>query len=140
MASPRTEFEFKKRLEKLSDFKIKNMIERVDVHPFPVILLQEYTRRFGKDVKKQTSLILRQLKKEKLAQKKLLGEIKNEAEKMKDYTISQTGIRGLSKKAIDSIHQRSKSTVYKIKRTVESLEETNKKIVMYEDLIKSLQR
>lgn len=137
----RTEAEFKKLLEGFSDQKIKKMQEHVDIYPFPVLLLQEYSRRFHPaDTKKQVMLITRQLTKQKIKQRKLLKEIRSTVKKMGDYTISQSGLRDLSKKAIDGIHQKSRGTVSSLQKMTDDLEVINKKIIQYENKLKNFQK
>lgn len=132
--------EFKKRLAKLSDEKIKKMAERVDIHPFPVILLQEYAKRFdSQDTKKQVaSMISKRLAKEKLRQKKILREIKTQTRKLVDCDISQTGLKMISATSVDAIHQKATFALALLQRSSGQLLESSKKIMQYEKLLKSL--
>jgi len=137
----RTESEFKKLLGGFSDQRIKKMLEHVEICPFPVLLLQEYARRFHPaDMKRQSALISRQLGMEKLRQRRTLRELRTAVKKMGDYNISQNGLKDLSKKAVDGIHQKSRATVCTIQRLARDLERTNMKIAQYENILKGFQK
>lgn len=123
----------------LPDRKIKSMIERVDIHPFPILLMQEHERRFGTaDVKKRAALIARQISEEKARRRKLLAEMKDGIRKMNDYNISQSGLKRLTKNATNSIHNRSRATIAEIQRCSDYLKSTNEKIIRQERLLKEI--
>jgi len=51
-----TEREFKERLQSLSNQKIKALYENLDITHYPILLMIEYKRRFGRKIKARKKL------------------------------------------------------------------------------------
>ena len=76
----RSEESFKEYLKKLSDETIIRYYSDVEYSPFPILLIQEYTRRFEQKTKNQ---ILKDLKYQTRLAKKKTQEISQMAKKRK---------------------------------------------------------
>ena len=136
-----TEAEFKKRLRKMSDQKIKKTMEQINIHNSPILLLKEYARRFRSENDKISiiSNISSRITKEKHNRIKLLKMINAQTKSLSDYHITQSGLNHLSAKSIDALHQKTKSTTSKLKKAVIQVENTNNIIIRLEKLYKDLQ-
>jgi len=120
----RNEAEFRKRLSKLSDKQIKKFIERVEVFPFPILLVQEYTKRFGTNysVKNNVSQLPKTLAKEKTKQRRLSMVLKTEIKKFEDCRISQKGLQILSDRSVTNIHHKTDLLISAIQQNFNELE------------------
>lgn len=135
----RTEAEFKKILKRMPDHKIKKMSERMDAHHFPVLLLREYSRRFGtNDKAKVIANIAKQILKEKNERMKALKTIKIGMKNLSDYYVTQSGLDGISTKSIDAMHQKTKNITLQLRKAVIQVEDTSNKIILLEKLYKEL--
>jgi hypothetical protein len=132
----KTEEEFKKMLRQISNSQIKKMYERVDVSNYPILLLNEYSRRFGlkKDNSTKISNIAKQLLKEKKKRIDTLKILKAEIKNLPDYYITQSGLNSLSTKSIDSLQQKSKITSSQILKTSIQLQKINTDIARLEKI------
>jgi len=132
----KTEKDFKKMLRQMSDAKIKKMSEQIDVCNYPILLLKEYSRRFG--LKENNSVIITTIAKQLLKEKKrrinTLKILKTEMKNLPDYYITQSGLNNISIKSIDLIHQKTKNTSSKIVHAATQIEKINNEIIRLEKL------
>lgn len=135
----RTEADFKKRLAAMSDSRIRKAVEQIDIYPFPVILLQEHSKRFGPtDARRGARIIAVQLSKEKAERRRLLAKIRSGSKSMSDYNVSQSGIGHLSKKTLDDIHKKARRAVLEIQECAIHLEKVNERVIKYERMLKEI--
>ncbi|HET8719688.1 MAG TPA: hypothetical protein VFM64_01690 [Candidatus Nitrosotenuis sp.] len=129
----RTEKKIKRFLTSLSDDQIKKLFEDFDVSPFPLLIMLEHERRFGKKNKKIVSMTTSQLRNIHEKQNKLLREIKIELKKLEQLTISISGLEKISKTSIEDIQLRRAKNAHRITKLVGDLEKLNRRISLKEN-------
>lgn len=136
----KTEPEFRKHLQLLSDKKIKEMVERIDVHNYPVLLLKEYSRRFGPNQhpQKTTARISKKLSDEKSTRRQAMSALKEEIKKLNEFNLSQAGLESLSLRSIGALHQKTNKTILEIKRAIAQIENSSKNIIALEKMYKEM--
>lgn len=134
----RTESEFKKQISLLSDKKIKEMVEQIDIHHYPVLLLKEYSHRFGphKYSERTNSKISKKLLDAKMARRRAANMLKEELRKLNEFNLSQVGLDSISQNSIDSLHQKTNSVILEIKKLITKIENSSKNIIALEKLYK----
>lgn len=129
----RTEKKIKRFLTSLSDDQIKKLFEDFDVSPFPLLIMLEHEKRFGKKNKKIISVTTAQLRTSHEKQNKLLREIKIELRKLEQSTISISGLEKISKTSVEGIQLRRAKTAHRITKLAGDLEKLNRGISLKEN-------
>lgn len=137
----KTEGEIKRYLAKLTNDQIKKMVEGLDFSPFPILLTEEYGRRFGygKKSRKNRKVILKnKIKKEKQTRRKVLRDLASDLKHIQSFTISFSGLDELSEKGISEIHNKTEALIKAFLQRSNTFAISTKRLVQLEKEYKSL--